>query len=92
MACSQPPERGYEKLKIKVVLSRKSLNLFWVLSDPKKTWDNGELPLGLDEAIVELDEDVVSTVINQLDDDTFDEALRRFAHARLSERDDSQSE
>lgn len=73
-------------MRLKVVLSRPTLNLLWALSDPNRKWTPTEMPLRPDEAVVELDEEVVSHAIDLFDDDTFDEAVRRLAHVKLAER------
>lgn len=73
-------------MRIKVVLSRATLDLLWALGDRRRKWIPGEFALNPDEAIVELDEEVVAHTINNFDDLTLDEAIRRFAHDRLTRK------
>ena len=76
-------------MKIRVVLSRTTLNLIWACSDRDAVWQSSERPLSPDEAAVELDEDVVSQAIDLFDAETFDKAVQNLAHVRLSQQEDA---
>ena len=68
-------------MKIKIALSRTTANLLWCLGASAKD----TVPVGPDDVLVELDEEVVTTAIDLFDEETFDEAIRRLAHVKLAE-------
>jgi hypothetical protein len=76
-------------MKIRVVLSRTTLDLIWALGNREAIWRSTEQPLGPDEAAVELDEDVVIAAIDLFDEETFDKAIQNLAHSRLSDKEDA---
>lgn len=71
-------------MRIRVVLSKPTLDLLWATSDQNLKWCSSEMPLQDGEAIVELDEDVMSQAIDLSGDETFDAAIRRLAHVKLA--------
>jgi tRNA(Ile2) C34 agmatinyltransferase TiaS len=68
-------------MKLKIVLSRTTANLLWCLGASAED----SVPIGSEDVIVELDEGVVTTAIDLFEEETFDEAIRRLAHAKIAE-------
>jgi len=72
-------------MKVKVVLSRSTLDLMWGLSDRRRGWRTGELPVGPEEVVIELDDDIVNHVTTHCQGENLDDALRRYMHDQIND-------
>ena len=69
-------------MKIRVVLKKSTCNLLWAQSDVHSNWKAVEGTFDpTEDEVVELDEQVVSRMIDLFNEPTLDAAIGRLAHA-----------